>query len=88
MYIIQTGAVEFSQQENGKETVIAILEKGDFFEEMALLQNEFRSATIAALCRTRLIPLTKEILIDRLKRDPDVSLNLLGRLNQRTTARC
>ena len=83
MYIIQSGAVEVSQQENGEETVIAILEKGDFFGEMALFEDRLRSATITALGRTRLIPLNKKILMDRLKRDPDVSLHLLKKLIQR-----
>ena len=83
MYIIQSGAVEVSQHKNGQEIVIAILEKGDFFGEMALLQNEFRSATITAISRTRLIPLSKDLFVDRLKRDPDVSLHLLKKLIQR-----
>ena len=83
MYIIQSGAVEVSQQQNSGETVIAILEKGDFFGEMALFQDQARSATITALGRTRLIPLNKEILMERLTRDPDVSLHLLKKLIQR-----
>ncbi len=83
MYIIQSGAVEVSQHKNGRETVIAILEKGDFFGEMALLQNESRSATITAISLTRLIPLPKDLFVDRLKRDPDVSLHLLRKLIQR-----
>jgi F420-non-reducing hydrogenase small subunit len=83
MYIIQSGAVEVCQRKNGREAVIAILEKGDFFGEMALLQNEFRSATITAISRTRLIPLNKDLFVDRLKRDPDVSMHLLKKLIQR-----
>ena len=83
MYIIQSGAVEVSQRKNGRESVIAILEKGDFFGEMALLQNESRSATIIAISLTRLIPLPKTLFIDRLKRDPDVSLHLLKKLIHR-----
>ncbi|WP_372682096.1 cyclic nucleotide-binding domain-containing protein [Desulfosarcina sp.] len=83
MYIIQSGAVEVSQCKNGRESVIAILEKGDFFGEMALLQNDSRSATITAISLTRLIPLPKTLFIDRLKQDPDVSLHLLKKLIQR-----
>ena len=83
MYIIQSGAVEVSQRKNARESVIAILEKGDFFGEMALLQNEPRSATITAISLTRLIPLPKALFFDRLKRDPDVSLHLLKRLIHR-----
>lgn len=83
MYIIQSGAVEVSQSQNGRDTVIAILEKGDFFGEMALLQNDVRSATVTAISHTRLIPLTKTLLVERLKCDSDVSLHLLRKLIQR-----
>ncbi len=83
MYIIQSGAVEVSQHQHGTDHVIAILEKGDFFGEMALLQDDVRSATIRAIRPTRLIALTKDLLVDRLKRDPDVSLHLLRKLIER-----
>ncbi|MGA6926336.1 MAG: cyclic nucleotide-binding domain-containing protein [Desulfosarcina sp.] len=83
LYIIQSGAVEVVQRKQGKDTAVAILEKGDFFGEMALFQNECRSATVTAISRTRLIPLTREILIERLRRDPNVSMHLLRKLIER-----
>lgn len=83
MYIIQSGAVEVVQRKKGKDTVVAILEKGDFFGEMTLFQNECRSATVTTICRTRLIPLTREILIERLRRDSNASQHLLRKLIER-----
>lgn len=83
MYIIQAGSVEVSQRKDGREFMIAIRGKGDFFGEMALLQNDMRSTTATAISRTRLIPLTKDIVTDLLKRDPYMSFNLLRKLIQR-----
>lgn len=83
MYIIQSGSVEVSQHKDGLESIIAIRGKGDFFGELALLKEGMRSTTATAISRTRLIPLTKDIVIDRLKRDPYMSFNLLRKLIQR-----
>jgi CRP-like cAMP-binding protein len=35
MYIIQSGAVEISQLQGDRKKVLALLERGDFFGEMA-----------------------------------------------------
>jgi len=77
MYLIQTGAVEISSVRNGGEVVLALLEKGDFFGEMVLLDSLPRSTTARAIAPTRLLPLTRESLLDRLKSDPTVALHLL-----------
>jgi CRP/FNR family cyclic AMP-dependent transcriptional regulator len=55
MYIIQSGAVEVSQIQGHHEVVIAVLEKGDFFGEMALIDPERRSCTVTAIGHTRLL---------------------------------
>ena len=45
MFIIQDGQVKISKVVDGNEVVLAVLKKGDFFGEMALLENK------ATLCR-------------------------------------
>jgi F420-non-reducing hydrogenase small subunit len=77
MYLIQTGAIEISSARDGGEIVLALLEKGDFFGEMVLLDSLPRSTTAKAIAPTRLLPLTRESLLDRLKSDPTVALHLL-----------
>ena len=83
MYIIQSGAVEVSINQGEDRKILAILEKGGTFGEMALLQEAIRTATVKTLSRTRLLPITKTSLVNRLKQDPGTSLNLLNIFIQR-----
>lgn len=83
MYVIQAGSVEISGCKEGQEFIISIHGKGDFFGEVALLQNQVRSTTATAISDVMLIKLTKETLLDRLKRDADMAFNLLKKLIQR-----
>jgi F420-non-reducing hydrogenase small subunit len=80
MFIVQSGAVKISQLEAGKEVVIAVLEKGALFGEMALLHRGPRSATAKAAGQTRLLALTPHALIERVRLDPGVALHLLKAL--------
>lgn len=48
MYIIQEGQVKISKVVDGNEVILAILQKGDLFGEMALLENKLRSASAIA----------------------------------------
>ncbi|MBN1890098.1 MAG: cyclic nucleotide-binding domain-containing protein, partial [Thermoflexales bacterium] len=77
MYIIQSGAVQVSRQQGGRETVIAIREQGDFIGEMALFEKERRFATVTALCPTRLLPMTGTSLLEKMQRDPGVALHFI-----------
>ena len=45
MFIIQSGQVKISKMVDGNEVILAVLQKGDFFGEMALLENKPRSAS-------------------------------------------
>jgi F420-non-reducing hydrogenase small subunit len=83
MYIIQSGAVEITRQKGSQEVVVAMLEQGDFFGEMALLDQQPRSATVKTMCRTRLLPLTRDSFLRRAYEDPEISLHLIKALSQR-----
>ncbi len=48
MYVIQSGRVKISKIVDETEITLAILEKGDMFGEMALLENKLRSASAIA----------------------------------------
>ena len=87
MYIIQSGAVEVSQFQDGREVVLGLLERGDFFGEMALLDDRPRSATVTAIRRTRLLPLTRTSLLKRVRQDPGVALHLVKAISHRIDQR-
>jgi F420-non-reducing hydrogenase small subunit len=77
MYVVQSGAVEYSYRQGDTETVLTILEKGDFFGEMALFGEARRPATAKTTRQTRLLSLNRASLLERMKGDPAVALHLL-----------
>jgi F420-non-reducing hydrogenase small subunit len=85
MYIIQSGAIEISRMRDGSKTVLAILEKGNFFGEMALIDTSRRSATATSISRSRLLVFTRETLMERIRQDPGVVTHLLNTLCKRLT---
>ena len=83
MYIIQSGAVEISHRQGDQKKVLALLERGDFFGEMALIDKHPRTAAATAISRSRLLPLTRVSLMDRIRHDPSVVIHLLKTLCER-----
>ncbi|UCC64308.1 MAG: cyclic nucleotide-binding domain-containing protein [Anaerolineae bacterium] len=77
LYLIQSGAVEYLYRQGNKETVLTVLKEGDFFGEMALFGQVRRPATTRATQRTRLLPLTRASLLERVQQDPGVAFHLL-----------
>jgi F420-non-reducing hydrogenase small subunit len=83
MFIIQSGAVEISCLRDGEKIVITLMEQGEFFGEMALIDNRPRSATATALSRTRILPVHRNSFFGRTKNDTSIILNLIKSLCQR-----
>src|SRR5215218_4367245 len=55
MYIINEGKVEILNQVGDEEQALAVLEKGDFFGEMSVLEDLPRAASARALTDIRLL---------------------------------
>ena len=83
MYIIQSGAVEVSSRQDGRKVILTILEKEDFFGEMALLDRSPRSATVATITRSRLLPLSRRVFLKKVAYNPDIVLYVLKALTRR-----
>ncbi|NLK46685.1 MAG: cyclic nucleotide-binding domain-containing protein [Treponema sp.] len=60
MYIIQEGQVKITKIIDTKEVVLAVLKKGDFFGEMALLENLPRSASAIAHEKCKLMVINRK----------------------------
>jgi CRP-like cAMP-binding protein len=60
MFIIQEGQIKISKVVEGNEVILAVLKKGEFFGEMALLENMPRSASAIAFEDCRLMTVNRQ----------------------------
>ncbi|MDH5711071.1 MAG: EAL domain-containing protein [Gammaproteobacteria bacterium] len=76
-YIIQSGEVEVSMLINGSNVAFAVLEKGELFGEMALIDNSFRSATAIARTDVELLAISRDYIEQKIElSDPTVRMLL------------
>jgi CRP/FNR family cyclic AMP-dependent transcriptional regulator len=80
-FAIAQGEVKvFVESADGREVVLAHLQAGDFFGEMALLEGEPRSASVAALAESDIVVLQRDDLLAALSRDFRLTRKILGTL--------
>lgn len=82
MYIIQNGEVGiFQGRDTENEEELARLKNGDFFGEMALLNEEPRSATAVSLSNCHIIGLFRPDLFGLIERKPQFGVKVLLKLS-------
>jgi len=77
MYIIQSGRVAIKKKVQEGEATLAILEKGDFFGEMAVLERLPRSAKAEVIEDGDLIVISAQTFGDMIKANPEVAVRML-----------
>jgi CRP/FNR family cyclic AMP-dependent transcriptional regulator len=83
LYIITGGKVKITYATaDGQEALLAILGKGDFFGELALLDDSPRSATAEAIGATETFTLHREHFMHFIRENPDFALHVLHTLAQ------
>ncbi len=83
-HIINIGGVKLSiPSEEGGDVFLAHLGPGDFFGELALLDERPRSATATARDSTETLALERKDFLDFVKWYPDVAVSILAVLAQR-----
>jgi CRP-like cAMP-binding protein len=80
MYIIREGTIEIVYEPTG-DTLVE-LSDGDFFGELALLNETPRSATAVAKTESVLYGLFRPDLLGLVERDPSLGVQLLLRMSQ------
>ena len=84
LYLVASGEVKVVLiGEDGREVVLSVMGEGNFFGEMALLDDEPRSAHVIALQDARLLLLRREDFRSRLRASPDLAIALLRELSRR-----
>jgi len=83
MFIIQTGQVAIEKNHQGKPLLLKVLEKGEFFGEMSLMEGLPRSATVRALTTTKVLVLHTGSFMLKLRRDPTFAFEMISQLCHR-----
>jgi CRP-like cAMP-binding protein len=84
LYIVSTGQVKVVLiGEDGREVILSVLGDGAFFGEMALIDDEPRSAHVIAMKDSHLLVLRRDDFQAQLKQHPTIALKLLRELVQR-----
>jgi CRP/FNR family cyclic AMP-dependent transcriptional regulator len=84
LYIVSAGQVKVVLiGEDGREVILSVLGDGDFFGDMALIDDEPRSAHVIAMRDSQLLVLRRDDFQAQLVAQPKISLKLLRVLVQR-----
>lgn len=82
-YVVRQGTVEITSVRNGTSELVEVLAQGDFFGEMALVDNQPRSATATALEDVVLAVFTKEEIERSLEKSDLLTYSLVKLLTKR-----
>ncbi len=82
MYIIESGCIDILRIDRGK-TPLATLEAGDFFGEMAVLEDQPRFATAVATAPTRLLKIDRGAFTDVLSSNVEIAVRIMRKLTAR-----
>ncbi len=83
MYVIHEGRVEILRTVANERRQMAVLDKGDFFGEMSLLEELPRSAAARALVDTTLIEINGALFDRMLRRNPEIGVRIMRKLSRR-----
>ena len=83
MFIIIEGEVEIIKHINDESHVLSHLEKGDFFGEMALLENVPRTADAVAKTDVKAILINGSRFDDMLRKNPEIAVRIIRKYSKR-----
>jgi CRP/FNR family cyclic AMP-dependent transcriptional regulator len=83
MFIIQSGKVRISKRSKDVEKTLVILEDGDFFGEMAVIDKGPRSATATAVDEVKCIALNEELFEQQMQNNARIVKKILKNMTAR-----
>lgn len=83
MYIVQEGQVEVFVEKEGQEIQLELLGEGEIVGEMAIFENEVRSATVRASGQARLLTVDKRNFLRRVHEDPSLAYRIVQSMSHR-----
>ena len=83
-FFVLKGSVKVTRlSKDGREVILAMLNEGEFFGEMSLLDGESRSANVIALEKTKVLTLDRNDFIAVVNDYPQIAVQLLKELARR-----
>ncbi|MCB1189199.1 MAG: Crp/Fnr family transcriptional regulator [Leptospiraceae bacterium] len=83
LYIIQGGRVKITKIVNNNEVMLAVLNPGDIFGEMAILDNKPRSASAIATGDVDVLAINKANFENMVKSQPQLATKIITLLSER-----
>jgi CRP-like cAMP-binding protein len=83
MFVIQDGEVEAVVQSGANELRLRTMGPNEFFGEMALFEQEVRTATIRTLKPSRILSIDKKNFLGGIHEDPSLAYRIVQTMSHR-----
>src|SRR6266850_3177667 len=83
MYVVQAGAVRIFRTIGGVKQELAIMEKGDFFGEIAVLEGLPRTASAEALDNSEILEINSATFDKMIRANIEIAVRMLRKLSNR-----
>jgi len=80
MYIIQKGRIKITKRIGDIEKILMVLQKGDFFGEMAIITQAPRTATATAVDDCELLCFNREGFTSMISKNSNIAINIIEKL--------
>jgi serine phosphatase RsbU (regulator of sigma subunit) len=85
-YVVAEGQVAITQKLGNDKRVLALRDPGEFFGEMALIDNKPRTASVTTLVETTVLEVSEDAFNDFLEHSPNIALAMIRRLTANSRA--
>lgn len=83
MFVIQAGQVRVLAERDGEEMLLRVAREGELLGEMAIFEQQVRSATLRALGETKILTIDKKNFMRRINEDPTIAFRIVETMSQR-----
>src|SRR6266850_6169378 len=83
MYVVQSGVVRIFRALGGVKQEVAIMEKGDFFGEIAVLEGLPRTASAEALDNSEILEINSATFDKMIRGNIEIAVRMLRKLSNR-----
>jgi hypothetical protein len=83
MYIIQSGKVAINKDIGSRKKTLTVLEKGDFFGEMSILERLPRTADAEVMEDADLITINSQTFGEMIRSNPEIAVRMLRKYSMR-----